>query len=335
MIRKLAALPWTCVAAARVALYRNGLLRTHDLPRPAVSVGALEMGGTGKTPTTLAIATALRDGGVRPAIVSRGFGRVGTAPLLVCDGTGPLVTATEAGDEPWLMAHLMPEVAVAVAGPRELAAALVAPDGVDVFVLDDAFQHVRVRRRVDLLMVDSRRPFWTQVPPPFGRLRESVAAAARADAFVIRGDGGVLGDRWPAKPRLQLCQAKTHFLPLWAWLRDPHAEGVAPPGTPCVAFAGIAKPARFFNDMRKAGIEITLAQQYRDHQTYTTTEIRGLAERARLRGCDTLLTTEKDAARLAHLDLDDLNIVVATYRLRLEDEEPLLRMLEGPPEMKR
>jgi len=332
VIRDLAALPWTLVAAARVALYRREWLSVHELPRPTISIGALEMGGTGKTPATMAVVNALRAAGLRPAIVSRGYGRTGTRPLLVSDGDGgPLVTAAQAGDEPWLMAHLMPDVPVAVAAARELAAALVPTDKVDVFVLDDAFQHVRVRRVLDLLMIDSVAPFWTQHPPPAGRLREGVAAAGRADAFLVRGTAASGEHRWSQKPQLDLVARPSRLLPLDAWLRAPAGAGVEAPPRTCVAFAGIAKPKRFFDDLRARGTSIELAQQYRDHQVYTATEIKGLAERARLRGCDTLLTTEKDAARLAHLHLDGTNILVATYRLALRNEAELLALLEKTP----
>ncbi len=328
MIRRLAALPWSTVAAVRVALYRGGWLQVRELPRPTISIGALEMGGTGKTPATVAVARALRDAGIRPAIVSRGYGRSGTRPLLVSNGNGdgPLVTASRAGDEPWLMAHLLPEVPVAVAAARELAAALVPTDNVDVFVLDDAFQHVRVRRALDLLVVDAASPFWTQQPPPFGRLREGVAAAARADGFLVRGSDELVGNPCGGKPRLELVARESRLLPLDEWLQDPNGAGLEKAPQSCVAFAGIAKPQRFFHDMRALGTSIELAQQYRDHQVYTATEIKGLAERARLRDCRALVTTEKDAARLAHLELDGTNIVVATYRLTISDEAHLLGM---------
>jgi len=331
VIRALAALPWSVAAATRVALYRNGWVSLRELPRPTISVGALEMGGTGKTPAAVAVASALRDAGVRPAIVSRGYGRSGTRPLLVSDGadTGPLATAALAGDEPWLMAHLMRDVPVAVAGARELAAALVPPENIDVFVLDDAFQHVRVRRDLDLLMIDATAPFWTRYPPPSGRLREGAAAAARADGFLLHGDAGISGIPWDEKPRLELVALKSRLLPLDEWRREPHGAGIETPPPSCVAFAGIARPQRFFQDLRARGTRLALAQQYRDHHVYTRTEINGLAERARLRNCDTLVTTEKDAARLAHMGLGDTNILVATYRLALRDRAALLELLEN------
>ena len=329
MIRSLAAIPWSAVATARVALYHSGLLPRHELPHPTISIGALEMGGTGKTPATVAVATALRNAGFRPAIVSRGYGRGDTNPLLVSDGAGrgPLVTSSEAGDEPWLMAHLLRDVPVAVAGARELAAALVPPDTVNAFVLDDAFQHVRVRRNVDLLMIDAATPFWTQYPPPAGRLREGVGGAARADGFLVYGDAEIVGNPWDQKPRLELVAQRTRLLPLHEWRRQPDGAGIDTPPQTCVAFAGIAKPGRFFQDLRTLGSSLVLAQQYRDHHVYTATEIKGLAERARLRCCNDPATTEKDAARLAHLDLDDTNILVATYRLALRDENKLLELL--------
>jgi tetraacyldisaccharide 4'-kinase len=326
MISTVMSLPWSTAAAAKAWVYARGWLARHELARPTISIGALEMGGTGKTPTTMAVTRALLDAGLRPAIVSRGYGRVGGEPLLVSpgDGNGPVVTAAAAGDEPWLMAHLLPEVPVAVAARRELAAAHIAPDHIDAFVLDDAFQHLRVARALDFLVVDGTRPFWQQTTPPLGRLRERPAAAGRADAFLLRGPAVAVPERWDKIPRYALTPCPTRLVPLQVWLRDPDADGNAVPDTPCVAFAGIAHPRRFFDELGYMGVQLSLGQSYRDHQAFSRIEMAGLAERARLRDSGTLITTEKDAARLAHLDVEDLDILVATHRLQLAETGPLL-----------
>jgi len=318
-------MPWNAVAASRVALYRNGWLKTQRLPLPVISVGALEMGGTGKTPATIAVASMLREHGIRAAVLSRGYARTGNQPTLVGVGAGPIENATVSGDEPWLMSHLLPDVPVAVAARREGAARLVPDGSADVFVLDDGFQHVRVHRQLDLLVVDPAAPFWEQSPPPLGRLREGTAAACRADAFLLRGEARTaLPDAFSAQPRFNLHQLPTRFVPLSTWIANPDSAGVDAPTESCAAFAGIARPRRFVDDLRELGLRVDFAQQYRDHQTFTATEIRGLAEGCRLRECATLVTTEKDAARLAHLDLDDVNILVATHRMEFDDPTPFL-----------
>ena len=182
---------WGALARCRASLYESGWLRRHTLERPVISVGALSVGGAGKTPTTALLAGLLSEAGCRPAILSRGYKRSGAAPLLVSrgDGRGPIVAVTEAGDEPFWLASALPAVPVAVASHREEAAQVVlsAMTAADVFLLDDGFQHLRVARDVNLLVVNPERPFWDDAPMPVGRLRESPAAATRADAFLIVG----------------------------------------------------------------------------------------------------------------------------------------------------
>lgn len=298
---------WGAAAALRVACYRRGLLRVHTLGRPTISVGALEMGGTGKTPTTAALARALRDAGRRVAILSRGYARRSRGAVLIGVGEGPLVGPHEAGDEPYGYARQLEGVAVAVASRREAAAACVPEAfGVDLYLLDDAFQHVRVARDLDLLVVDSEAPFWLASPPPTGRLREAVSAASRADAFVVTGPRfeecrRELGRRFPGRPVFGMRREYPGAIPLGSW-RAGDVQAADPPGR-VVAFAGIARPARFFDSLSAAGIEVVERRPFADHHWYARGEIAELSARAASQGA-ALITTEKDAVRL--LDVAEL-----------------------------
>ncbi|NKB90137.1 MAG: tetraacyldisaccharide 4'-kinase [Acidobacteria bacterium] len=325
MVRETAGLPWAWASALRVAAHQQGFLPTVQLPHPAVSVGALEMGGTGKTPVTLAVASALAAAGARPAILSRGYGRASDAPVLVSDGAGnkPLVSATEGGDEPWLMAHLLPEVPVAVASRREQAADLVR--NIDTFVMDDAFQHVRVNRDTNVLVVDGAAPFWRQHTPPFGRLRERPAAAARATVFAVYGDASGLETRWPAIPRLTVGVRPPRFVLFEEWLADGRNVGEpSPPGGSVAAFAGIARPHRFFDGLKDTGAAIGHTRVFRDHHPYRTADIKQLLSDAEQQGCRNVVTTEKDAARLAELAVPATRLHVMTHRVDLEPHADLL-----------
>ena len=203
--------PWQLVYGAALGAWRRGWKgKAGRLPRPVISVGNLSWGGSGKTPVTAAIARHLADrpgGGRRVAVLSRGYGREETPErevLVVSTGDGPLLGPSVAGDEPVLLAGELPGVAVVVAGSRYAAgrhalAHLDPPP--DLFVLDDGFSHLPLERDLDLLVFPAADPFagggrWAAPGrlAPFGRLREPLAAARRADAVLLTGDPETIGD---------------------------------------------------------------------------------------------------------------------------------------------
>lgn len=325
-LRPLGAL-WSGIAALRVTLHESGPLPVHRLPRPAISVGALEMGGTGKSPATAAVARVLSRAGLAVGILSRGYGRRSRAPLLVSDGSRPLATPLMAGDEPTLYARTLPGVAVAVGDRREEAAALLlAARDVDVFVLDDAFQHVRVHRELDLLLVDSERPFWDQAPPPGGSLREGAGAARRADAFLITGDraswcAAELARRYPGRPTHRLRAEEPGAVPLGA-----AGSGLEELPQPALPFAGIARPERLVASLERAGVRCLPLARFPDHHWFRPAELERLRERARAAGARCLVTTQKDAARLA-ADHADPSIWIWRYDLAPADPAALLALV--------
>lgn len=333
---------WGTVARIRASLYERGWLPRHQLERPVISIGALSVGGAGKTPTTALIAALLREAGYRPAILSRGYRRSGSEPLLVSAGDGgePLVDAARAGDEPRWLADVLPCVAVAVAAKREHAARLVLSAGDrDLFLLDDGFQHLRLARDVNLLMVNPEAPFWDDAPLPTGRLREPPDAARRADAFLVVGADDEVGDtleeRFGARPRFALLRQPANWWPLHQ--PAPEVTSAASAGNPeqassalsqpVFAFAGIARPARFFDGLQASGVEVAGTRAFVDHQVFSPAALRAVAETARRAGATMLLTTEKDAVRMPD-ELPDMPIYVWGYRLSAGDPQRLLAWLK-------
>ena len=315
--------PWTLATRARAALYSAKLLPRRSLGLPTISVGALEMGGTGKSPAIAMLGELLRDRGHRPAILSRGYGRQGHAPLLVSDGSGPRVGVRVAGDEPSWYALTLPGVIVAVAGPREQGARLAARAGQpDLYLLDDAFQHLRVERDLDLLMVDAERPFYRSYAPPVGRLREGPGAASRAHAFLVIGRSGdcaeELGRRYPGRPIFELRQQELGPVPVVDFLAPDDTGSDSEPHSlpgPVLAFAGIARPERFWRSATDGGAEVVATRPFRDHRWYGADDLARLARAATRQGAVALLTTEKDAVRLASTPFPDVPIYVWRYRL--------------------
>ncbi|MBP7868410.1 MAG: tetraacyldisaccharide 4'-kinase [Acidobacteria bacterium] len=284
------------------------------LHHPVLSVGNLTVGGTGKTPVTAFLAAALRDAGLRPAILTRGYGgkKAGTdtGTLLVSDGRQVFPGAAEAGDEPYLLARRLPGVAV-VRGADRYAAGLWYDKryDVDVFLLDDGFQHRRLHRDFDLLLVDGRRGVGNGRVLPAGPLREPLSAAARADAVLVTRHGE--GDPVEALPRR--LRRRLGGKPVWAadlvsdGLRDAEGLPMNPPlslrGLPAVAVAGLADPGQFFRMLAREGACLGEELSFPDHCPYGRAETDRIRAAVRRTGAPCVLATAKDAVKLEGLDL--------------------------------
>ncbi|TAM43075.1 MAG: tetraacyldisaccharide 4'-kinase, partial [Rhodanobacter sp.] len=238
---------WTAPLAAlyggvirlRGRLYRWDWLRSVRLPVPVIVVGNLTVGGTGKTPLTIALAEALRAHGYRPGVVSRGYGGHRREPLLLGDTSDP----TEVGDEPCLIRAT--GVPVAIGRQRPVAAQLLLDAGCDVVIADDGLQHYALARDVEVCVIDGVRRFGNQRLLPAGPLREPLARLARVDLRVCNGGQ-------PAAGEFSMQLRSGEVLALHDGGRRPLADFA---GQRVHAVAAIGNPARFFASLRAAGIE--------------------------------------------------------------------------------
>jgi tetraacyldisaccharide 4'-kinase len=267
---------------------------------PVVSVGNLTVGGTGKTPIVCWIAERLRDDGRRPAVVSRGYGgTAGRGPCVVSRGEGPRVDVRVAGDEPYFMAHTLPGVRVIVGSHRAGGVEAAVATGADIAILDDGFQHRRLARDLDLLLVDRSDPFGGGRLLPAGRLREPLSGMSRADLVLLTRSCS-------AELRVELETTLRRHLTGAPVLEAGHecvgfvdAEGEATEvGPRVVAFCGIGHPAGFRRDLEARGLELVDFVVFRDHHDYSSAELHALSARASASGAG-LVTTEKDLARLS------------------------------------
>ncbi len=312
---------WRGIIGMRNALYDAGVLPARRLPCPVIAIGNLTVGGTGKTPIAAWVAAALRDAGRHVAVLSRGYGRRGGGTRLVSDGRTVLVDVDQAGDEPYLIARDTPGVVVAVGADRFAAAALVrATAGApDVIVLDDGFQHRRLHRDCDIVLVDGIDPWGNGRMLPRGPLREPVRALQRADAVVItRSTGAVPKDlaaaleRHNPRARVMHCRLESD-----RFLRadgDP-VDLAALRGFTAFVFSGIARPDRFEDEARRLGLRVVGSRRFADHHRYGAAELRETGEAARAAGAEILLTTEKDLVRI--LDPTPAGLPIHALRLRV------------------
>jgi len=261
-----------------------------------ISVGNIAFGGRGKTPVTALIARMLVEAGERPAILSRGYGRRINAPgvVVVSDGTHILADLDRAGDEPLMLARDVPGAAVLVCPERALAGALATKVlGASALVLDDGFQHQQMRRDVDLVLVAPEDLRGRRAP--FGHLRASAASLDAADALIVDGDL----DAVTRLPRFQL-RRQIVGVALYGDLVDVRQKDVGRTGT-FVAVAGIARPERFQAALAAAGVTVARLLAFRDHHRYTARDLRAIADAVRAAGANGVVTTAKDAVRLAPL----------------------------------
>ncbi|MBI3449713.1 MAG: tetraacyldisaccharide 4'-kinase [Acidobacteria bacterium] len=291
---------------ARAFLYRRGWLGSETVSVPVVSVGNLVAGGTGKTPVTALVARLLHEAGLNPAIVSRGYrGKRAVDPLVVSDGSGaPAVAAAAAGDEPVMLAGLLPSIPVVVARRRAEGARLaISRLGARSIVLDDGFQHVALRRDLDLVLVDAAAPFGNGRLLPAGLLREPPRALARAGAILVTGAGGDPADllaRWrpPGTPIFHVTVSPASLALVRADASTETVDLSSLVGARVVAFAGIARPERFDSALRALGADVAEFHPFKDHHPFASGDVSRIIQAAARHGARALVTTEKDLARL-------------------------------------
>ena len=256
--------------AVRNSLYDHKLLAIKRLQKPVVSVGNISVGGSGKTPFVIALGELLQARGIKFDILSRGYGRSSKGVALV----DPAGRADDFGDEPLLMARKLR--APAVVGADRFHAGLLAEKtfSTQLHLLDDGFQHRRLHRDCDIVMLPQSDLDGSLLPT--GRLRESPASLARAHVLV-------------ADPRLTIPQP---FAGKQIWRANRTLDVGAITGR-AVAFCGIAKPAQFFDQLRRLPIEVVDTHAFADHHRYAAEDIQLLLRRKQ-QSKEPFVTTEKD-----------------------------------------
>jgi tetraacyldisaccharide 4'-kinase len=287
----------------RNRLYDSGILRSRELTGAVVSVGNISVGGAGKTPFTIMLGELLRERGITFDILSRGYGR-STSGAAVVDPNG---AARQFGDEPLLMARRL-GVPVVV-GENRYEAGLLAErtHGVRLHLLDDGFQHRRLKRQFDIALLSEDDVHERLLPA--GRLREPMESLRRADVVVVTNATVV-------------SSVEKHTI--WR-VRRGIAAVEAPPRP--VVFCGIARPQQFLTQLRAVGIEPVAVEVYRDHHAYSEADVRHLLRvRDRNQGGG-FVTTEKDAANLGPL-LEELRpVTTAQVQMSLDDAHRCLDFL--------
>lgn len=328
-MKALLPLSWLYGAVVGVRNRYYDRVDAKKLPVPVVSVGNVTVGGSGKTPFVAAIAKELQARELPVAVVSRGYGRESRDPfVLVSDGDRVLVSAREGGDEPVELAQKLPGVAIAVGADRfRTGQTLMEKLGRHVIVLDDGFQHRRLARDVDLVCFDCREPASSLHLLPAGRLREPLESLNRADAVVLT--------RWSETcepPELGGVPALRAVSRCVGFSRLDTAEERLEPGAfrgRAVGVAlGVARPERVVETLEADVVQLAARP---DHHWWRESELREIAEASKAKGARALLTTGKDAVKMAFPAPMPLPVYRVDVETEVLDREILGHLLAFPP----
>jgi tetraacyldisaccharide 4'-kinase len=299
------------LARLRAQLYAKGTLKTKRLNTPVISVGNLTVGGTGKTPMVIFLAEKFLDEGKRVAILTRGYkGDAGTS------------------DEIELMKFRLQDRVMFGVGPdRYEQGRKLEEKGVDIFLLDDGFQHLPLFRDVNILLMDATQPIGRESMLPAGRLREHVSAMDRADLLVIT--------RLEASPSTLATIEKLREYPVFSAVTRllgfrRLGQGIALLSLdeigagPFYAFCGIGNPKAFFHDLKNWNLPVSQSSEFPDHHRYDQRDALDLEQVARSHGAKAFITTEKDAQNLSGVSFSEIPVFIAIIEMELPQQDAFL-----------
>jgi len=323
----------------RVAAYETEHLKQRRLDATVISVGNLTLGGVGKTPFVQYLARYLKSEDHNVAVLTRGYKRSSSGRRVLnhlsTDQTNPPASYKEFGDEPVMLARSIPNIPIVIDKDRYAAGIWAENElGSDVLVLDDAYQHLRLARDLNILLLDATDPFGGFEMPPFGRLREPLYGIKRADAVIVnRADRPFdqaqlqaiikifCGDRVPIFYFASTITALRHLE------TDETYEVRRFAGWHVAVACGIGNPHAFSEDVLQTGINIVSESFFADHHPFTQRDLDQITRAAQDAGADAILTTEKDAVRLERLRFGDIPLYAAQLELQSDDEIRLKSLL--------
>jgi tetraacyldisaccharide 4'-kinase len=328
----------------RIAAYETGYFRPARLDAAVVSVGNITLGGTGKTPLVVYIAHYLSEEGYSVAVLTRGYARRSKGQLVlnrVNDQPGPAenplaeCSYRETGDEPMLLARSLPGVPIVINKNRvEGGKWAERTMGSRVLILDDGYQHLRLARDLNLLVLDATDPFGGFGMVPFGRLREPLYAIKRADAVIVTRahrpfDEGQLTSiiKYSCGDRIPIIYVYSTITGLRHLETDSVYKADEFTGWNAWVMCGIGNPKALVDDVVGIGVGVVGESLFRDHYVYRQVDLDRVNSQAKTAGADLIVTTEKDAVRLDQLKLPDVPLYAAQSQVQTDDEVRLKSLL--------
>jgi len=325
--------------------YESGTFKTHSLSVPVISVGNITVGGTGKTPLVVLIAEMLSENGEKVCVISRGYKRSNPKQrVLVSDGENILADVPESGDEPFELARGLLGKAIVIADADRVNAGkwVIEELGVSAIVLDDAFQHRKIERDLDIVTIDATNPFGNEKTLPGGILREPIENLARADMILITRSN-LSKDLESLKTKIRNFNPHATILESENKISDlikltsfsPDFDKAQKPfkvrdlaNQSALAFCGLGNPDNFYKQLELEGLVIKQTKTFTDHYNYSQRDITQLEALASKHKCKALLTTVKDAVKLYQLDFKRSCYVVKN-KLVIREKKKLREMIDA------
>lgn len=314
---------------------KNYSLRNQKhLPFKVISIGNITTGGTGKTPAAIALAGEAKKRGFNPCILTRGYKGRAKGPCFVSRGEGPLLDEKDAGDEPFMMANRLRGIPI-VKGANRYEAGMFAIEQLTadsshltakmLFILDDGFQHWRLFRDKDILLMDAEAPFDNRRLLPIGLLREPLKEIKRANIIVITNTdntrqeavNSLIEEIRPYNARALIFPAEHRPLRFEGHLGETMPLRWAE-GKNFFAFCGIGNPDSFQKTLSSTGCKIAGLKTYRDHYKYKQKDIDDILKEAQENNADWIVTSEKDMTRLKGLNMPE-NLIAITIRFSVDE----------------
>lgn len=328
----------------RNKIYDWGWRKVQRLPRPVISVGNIQMGGTGKTPLVIELLEQIQDRGERAGVLTRGYARKTREQIII--SAGEPYNATDLGDEPRLLLDQLQNGVLGIGANRyETGMAVMSrAPAVDIFILDDGFQHRRLHRDADICLIDVST--WTKHPflYPFSNLRDTKSALKRADLIML-----TKFERHPEKAqRLQQQLSSDLKIPVVLGNYQPRRLYRLSDGQPMefgeiilgktAAMCGLATPEHFWFFLKSLEVKLVYYKAFPDHHYYTPEEVRTVLLEARHQGARWLVVTEKDAVKLRECltGAPEIQKTILVIGVRFELNEPtvlssIIERLLSPP----
>ncbi len=319
----------------RKLFYRSGFLKTKELKVKVISVGNITLGGSGKTPFVLYLSKKLKDKGINFAVLTRGYKRrsKGTKELKRSDS--PDFKWEEVGDEPSLLSNYLPETPIIIGKNRYNSGKIAqAKYKAEVLILDDGFQHWRLKRDLDIVMVDASSDLEKEKLFPEGRLREPLSSLKRANLFIFtRVDQSTHKEKLKTilqkfNPQSPIVESILVITSVLNWKDKTKIDLNSLKDKKVIAFCGIGNPFSFENTLKSSGVEILNAFFFLDHYIYSQNDFLSLEEERKKVGADFLITTEKDSIRLPDVEKQSIPLLVVNVELKIiSGEEKLWEVL--------
>ena len=332
LLLKFVSLFYGAVVVLRNKLYDFGILKSYTPKAITVSVGNLTTGGVGKTPVVSEIANYYSRKNKKTAILSRGYGGKlnNKKPNIISKGEGPLYSAKEAGDEPfWLSENSLSSMVITCSSRVLAAKTAIEEFGAEVIILDDGYQHRKIKRNINFMLVDAKNKFGNSCLLPAGPLREGFQGVKRADKIIV------VNKSFDDKEALKYCdELKERFKkPVYLCKVIPEVvynvadKSLLGKDSRIIAFSAIGQPKEFYAFLQK-DYKLSAVIDFEDHYSYEEADIERLIKIAKREKIANLVTTEKDAVKIASV-IEVKNLPINLYALKLRAVLDLEDILNG------